>query len=267
MLYRKDDKADMLVRISLSFFSLAKVITLAKKVNKGTFETIISPWNNPEAVLEQVGLIKVKMKDLLLRYIPDLPTIPLHQVNVVMSTTLKQTLQGLTLVAPLPYEATVHQFPVFVVGTRLNAQKSIIFYAIPPAIITPPRPVLDEECEEDEWLVAHTVLDPKLSRLLASAGVDVSEDGRLPPTLPIFKKLWSPSETREDFMPGIPRDTPGLGYQGPKPPRWHIKKKYSKRSPESEQANCAFLLGGSSDDSSDELQSYTSESDEELLII
>lgn len=76
---RKDSKADTLVQVYLSFFSLAKVICLAKKVSKGTFESIVSPWKDPDSVINAVGNMKRKMKYLLQRYVPDLPTIPLHQ--------------------------------------------------------------------------------------------------------------------------------------------------------------------------------------------
>lgn len=43
MIFRKDDKADQLVQLSLSWFSLAKLIPLAPPISKGTFESIVSP--------------------------------------------------------------------------------------------------------------------------------------------------------------------------------------------------------------------------------
>ena len=39
MIYSKDEKADMLVQLSLSWFSLAKVIQLAKPLHQATFES------------------------------------------------------------------------------------------------------------------------------------------------------------------------------------------------------------------------------------
>ena len=37
MIYKKDEKADLLVRLYLSFLTLAYVIELSKKVSKSTF--------------------------------------------------------------------------------------------------------------------------------------------------------------------------------------------------------------------------------------
>lgn len=79
MMYGKDAKADMLVKIYLSFFSVSKIIPLTAKVSKSTFSSIVSPWEDETRVLEQIGQIKWNMRDLLLRYLPRLTTIPLHQ--------------------------------------------------------------------------------------------------------------------------------------------------------------------------------------------
>lgn len=46
MIYKKDEKADLLVRMYLSFFTLSYVIELSKKVSKSTFESIITPVEN-----------------------------------------------------------------------------------------------------------------------------------------------------------------------------------------------------------------------------
>jgi hypothetical protein len=79
MIYRHDDKADSLVHISLSFFSLAKVILVTKGISKSTFKSIVSPWDNPESVVEMVGSIKVDLLPILRRYVPWVSTIPLRQ--------------------------------------------------------------------------------------------------------------------------------------------------------------------------------------------
>jgi len=55
MLYRKDDKADQLVQLFLSWFSLAKLIPLAPPISKGTFESIVSPLSpdiRPDGLIE-----------------------------------------------------------------------------------------------------------------------------------------------------------------------------------------------------------------------
>ncbi|KAG8363190.1 hypothetical protein BUALT_BualtMtG0007500 (mitochondrion) [Buddleja alternifolia] len=47
-IYRKDDRADMLVQLYLSYFSLAKRILLAKRIDRSVFESIITPPNVEE---------------------------------------------------------------------------------------------------------------------------------------------------------------------------------------------------------------------------
>ena len=41
-MYKKDDKADMLVKILLSLFNLSKIILLAKRMDFSTFASIVS---------------------------------------------------------------------------------------------------------------------------------------------------------------------------------------------------------------------------------
>ena len=64
MIYVKDDKADIVVKLYVSFFSLSKCIELAKKVNASTFKSIISPWDNPEEVRSFMGDMKMLLKPL-----------------------------------------------------------------------------------------------------------------------------------------------------------------------------------------------------------
>ena len=73
----RDERADVLVQIYLSFFTLSKA--LAKKVTRSTFDSIIRPWDDPESVLSQVGEIKLNLKSLLERYVPWVSTRPLYQ--------------------------------------------------------------------------------------------------------------------------------------------------------------------------------------------
>lgn len=62
-----------------SFFSLSKIIVLAKRVRKSTFTSIISPVDDIEAVTEVVSDMKGCLKDLMLRYVPRVRDIPLYQ--------------------------------------------------------------------------------------------------------------------------------------------------------------------------------------------
>lgn len=78
---RKDDRADQLVKMYLSYFSLTKVIPLAKKVSKDTFASIITPLTNDEEekVNDMANIIKSLLPLLVSRYIPWVTTIPLKQ--------------------------------------------------------------------------------------------------------------------------------------------------------------------------------------------
>ncbi|KAL0293073.1 UNVERIFIED_CONTAM: hypothetical protein Scaly_3147500 [Sesamum calycinum] len=80
LILRKDDRADILVQLYLSFFSLSKIIVLAKRVRKYfSFTSIISPVDDIEAVTEVVSDMKGCLKDLMLRYVPRVRDIPLYQ--------------------------------------------------------------------------------------------------------------------------------------------------------------------------------------------
>jgi hypothetical protein len=57
---KSDSKADMLVKLYLSLFSLSRVILLAKKVSKATFANIVQP---ADPCMELIGSIKEKAKE------------------------------------------------------------------------------------------------------------------------------------------------------------------------------------------------------------
>ena len=76
MIYKKDDKADMIVRIYLSFFTIANAILIPKKVSKST---IIEPVNCMDSVEEFCSSLKMSLNRLLPRYVPNLTEIPLFQ--------------------------------------------------------------------------------------------------------------------------------------------------------------------------------------------
>lgn len=65
MIYRRDEKADALVKFDLSLFSVTGIIPLAKRVSKKTFTGIVSPPDDIETVVGFVGLIKSEKKILL----------------------------------------------------------------------------------------------------------------------------------------------------------------------------------------------------------
>lgn len=76
---KRDDRADIIVKIYLSAFTIAKVIRLAKKVSKGTFESMISPAPNPRGVVSFILRVQKSVPELIKRYVPHISTIPLFQ--------------------------------------------------------------------------------------------------------------------------------------------------------------------------------------------
>jgi hypothetical protein len=54
MIYKRDEKADLLVQCYLSFFSLSKVVALAPIFRRKTFDSIIRPWDDPDSILSLV---------------------------------------------------------------------------------------------------------------------------------------------------------------------------------------------------------------------
>lgn len=78
-MYKKDDKADMLVKIWLSLFNLSKIILLAKRVDFSTFASIVSPWKDPEKVVQAVNRVAETLPQLVGRYLPWVSQIPLDE--------------------------------------------------------------------------------------------------------------------------------------------------------------------------------------------
>lgn len=85
-----DDEADRLVRMYLSFFSLYKVITLAKSVNDGLFSSIVEahPKDVARSIREYAASLGVTFPELLRRYVPYISSSPLH-VGIVWEPTWK----------------------------------------------------------------------------------------------------------------------------------------------------------------------------------
>lgn len=79
MIYSKDEKADMLVQLSLSWFSLAKVIQLAKPIGGATFESIVSLPKDQQSIHEVMAELKTFGRELIDRYIPGVSSIPISQ--------------------------------------------------------------------------------------------------------------------------------------------------------------------------------------------
>ena len=77
---RRDTRADQLVKIFLSVFTLAKVIKLSKRVTQETFTSIGTPVADTQAVVRFARTVLFgAVPKLLTRYVPSVTTIPLHQ--------------------------------------------------------------------------------------------------------------------------------------------------------------------------------------------
>lgn len=76
---RRDDEADQLVQLYLSWFSLAKVIQLAKPVSKSTFSSIVAEPKDLGTILEVCDQVKTRSRTLIRKYIPWVSTIPVEQ--------------------------------------------------------------------------------------------------------------------------------------------------------------------------------------------
>lgn len=78
MMRRKDDKADMLVQLYLSFFSLWRAVTLAKRLKNRIVKTVIERpgYTGIYRFLRSMTDI---WDNLMARYIPGLTSIPLCQ--------------------------------------------------------------------------------------------------------------------------------------------------------------------------------------------
>jgi hypothetical protein len=75
----RDDRADRLVKLYLSWVSISKIVKLAKPVTSGTFKSIIDGPADIEEVKSVMGELKESFPILMRRYIPWISTVPLHK--------------------------------------------------------------------------------------------------------------------------------------------------------------------------------------------
>lgn len=84
---RKDDKADTLVQLYLSFFTLSRVIPLAKQLSVRILDSIVTPpkFLQTERAFDMMKILQLfnqisdSWRVLLPRYLPSLTSIPLNQ--------------------------------------------------------------------------------------------------------------------------------------------------------------------------------------------
>ena len=79
IIYRKDERSDKVVQLYLTWFSVAKVIVLAKPITKETFRSITDLPKDMDSVRSVVGELKTHGMELIYRYLPGISTIPIHQ--------------------------------------------------------------------------------------------------------------------------------------------------------------------------------------------
>ena len=77
LIYNRDDRA--VVQIYLSFFPLSKVVIKAKKIDRSLFESMVAPPGDMESIMTLIGNIKGRLRALVTRYMPWIPTISLLQ--------------------------------------------------------------------------------------------------------------------------------------------------------------------------------------------
>lgn len=75
---RRDDRADAVVRMYLSWCSLSKVVLLAKPVTAATFSSITDLPKDDGAIATVRDWVAEEVTQLLLRYVPWIATVPLE---------------------------------------------------------------------------------------------------------------------------------------------------------------------------------------------
>lgn len=78
MIRRRDDKADALVKVYFSFFTLARILELAPRVTKETFKSITDLPEDMGSIAGWVEEFKVNIPSLINRYCPWISQIPLQ---------------------------------------------------------------------------------------------------------------------------------------------------------------------------------------------
>ena len=79
IIMKRGDRGKNLVRLSLSWFSICRVLPLAKRVSKATFKSIVQPQQNRAQLTYLRGIIKSKFSYLQRKYLPWISEIPLHK--------------------------------------------------------------------------------------------------------------------------------------------------------------------------------------------
>lgn len=148
-----------------------------------------------------------------------------------------RTITGIAI-SPLPSDLSNLSIGPFIL--LQPGRRPILFYKTPKAPSHSEPLTVKEKGESSS--ASFVVRDPRLVCLLRKAGVEVKDNGMLPPTPWLFERLRSPTELDEEMALGGPREARGLGYVDP----------FSK-SRVSHCNHTALLLGDSSESDDEEL--------------
>lgn len=72
-IYKRDDKADMLVKLYFSFFSLSRAIKLAKRISPSLFASITDPMSDVKKFSEVRDWLRGLIRKLANRYLSQAP--------------------------------------------------------------------------------------------------------------------------------------------------------------------------------------------------
>lgn len=73
------ERADRMVKLYLSWFSVCRILQLAKPISKATLKSIVYRGPETESFRELLGVIRTQGKRIILKYLPDAPKIHLHK--------------------------------------------------------------------------------------------------------------------------------------------------------------------------------------------
>lgn len=72
-------RGDLLVKCYLSFFTISKLITEAKRISSNTFKSITTTFRNVDRMVEYVAGMDSYFQRLTYRYLPSIRTVPVNQ--------------------------------------------------------------------------------------------------------------------------------------------------------------------------------------------
>nr|CAD1836413.1 unnamed protein product [Ananas comosus var. bracteatus] len=132
------------------------------------------------------------------------------QTMAIFVSKVPDELQNFSFPLPSRMSTTIEDVCVRVIRSTIPGRKPILLYKTSKAVrYSEPFPLEEDE----EMSTVAMVKDDRLKHLLRQVGMQVTNEGRLPPTPSIFEKLWVPSNNMQDVE--ARRRRQGLGYVEP----------------------------------------------------